>query len=75
MTEKDFYLLCAGFKERELIKAREQRQLMYIIVCGYADPKKLPPIHRWMPLEGDPIAIVSDEKVNQMLDKWNKLRK
>jgi len=76
MTEKDFYLLCVGHNEVELNRARERRQLMYVIVCGYADPKKLPPINRWMPLDGDPVhQQMSTEEALKLHEQFVKSRK
>lgn len=76
MCEKDFYLLCVGYQQLELSRARERRQLMYVIVCGYADPKKLPPIHRWMPLDGDPIhQQMSAEEALSLHNEFLKSRK
>lgn len=74
MTERDFYLLCYGHEQRELKSAKELRMLMYTIVCGYADPKKLPPIHRWMPLDGDDVPTVSAERMKELIDKFNSFK-
>lgn len=73
MTERDFYLLCHGYQEKMLRKARERRQLMYTIVCGYADPKKLPPVHRWMPLEGDEVPVVPQERIKELAERFRSL--
>lgn len=69
MTERDFYLLCAGFEQKQLAKAKERRKLMYVIVSGYADPRTLPPIHRWMPLDDDPVYNGPDIKDVMAWDK------
>lgn len=75
MTEKDFYLLCYGFEQKELKKAKEFRMLMYTIVCSYADPKKLPPIHHWMPLDGDEIKVITPERVKEIVDAFKSIKK
>jgi len=75
MTEKDFYLLCHGYEQRTLKEAREQRMLMYTIVCGYADPKKLPPIHRWMPLDGDVVNEITPERIREILEQFKKTKR
>jgi hypothetical protein len=49
---------------------------MYVIVCGYADPKKLPPINRWMPLDGDPVhQQMSTEEALKLHEQFVKSRK
>lgn len=71
MTEKDFYLLCVGFENVRKHKARERRQLLYTIVSGYADPKKLPPMHRWMPLEDDEQPKgKTEEEIKEMIGRF-----
>ena len=50
--------------------------LMYTIVCGYADHKKLPPIHRWMPLDGDvEVKEISAERIKEIVDQFKNTKK
>lgn len=74
MTEKDFYLLCHGYEQKDLKSAKELRMLMYTIVCGYADPKKLPPIHRWMPLDGDEVKTIDVDRVKQIVEAFKNIK-
>lgn len=74
MTEKDFYLLCHGYEQKDLKAAKELRMLMYTIVCGYADPKKLPPIHRWMPLDGDEVKTIDVDRVKQIVEAFKNIK-
>lgn len=50
--------MCEGFlaskHKQELVSWRQARSLGWIIVCGYADPTKLPAnMMEWWEIEGD----------------------
>lgn len=54
MTEREYYILLIGHKERELKESKIERRRLWLILNSYADPKKLPKSESiWMPLEGD----------------------
>lgn len=75
MTEKDFYLLCYGYEQKDLKHAKELRMVMYTMVCGYADPKKLPPINQWMPLDGDVLKEITPERVKEIVDAFKNIKR
>lgn len=46
--------MCIGHKNRLKREEYKDRSLQYAIVSGYADPKKLPKIEVYWPIEGEP---------------------
>lgn len=55
LTESEYFILCIGQKNVDLKETSYVRKLAWTMVCGYADPKKLPANeYMYWPLENDP---------------------
>jgi len=78
MTERQYYTFLLGYNNRKLNEARLERRRLWTMICGYADPKKLPSSEiSWMPLKGDPIANnkMTTEQMLTAFDKFKNLKK
>jgi len=69
LSNKDYVILCIGHKNKLKRQEYRDRALQYAIVSGYADPKHLPKIEVYWPIEGEPkrkIRIPSKERIMEL---------
>lgn len=70
MTEHEYYKILIGHKNKTLNELRKHRQLAYYMATMNADPKKIPSIHKFMPLEGDVITTYTPPE-KEKLKLWD----
>lgn len=76
MTEREYVIYSIGRRNHFLRELQYIRKLCWTMVCGYADPVKLPPNERtWWPLENDPLAKpLNRKKVIKLHNKIMQLK-
>lgn len=63
ITHRDYVSMCVGFFNRKREEAIVDRRIWYAIVQGWADPKKLPPMERMWPIDGE--QVDKPKKISQ----------
>lgn len=58
MTYRQYVNLCVGYKDKERKEEFFMRRLNYDVVRGWADPKSLPSIYQFWPIDGEPMPKI-----------------
>lgn len=76
MTEHEYYKICIGHKNKILNELRLHRQLAYFTAVSSMDPKKIPSIEKFMPLDGDAPAYTppSIDKLREWDKKYRSIK-
>jgi hypothetical protein len=74
MSQKDYIIFCIGYERKRKKEEALERSLQYSIVKGWADPKTLPGIHAWWPIQGEVIPTVKAPSKAKLLKIENLFR-
>jgi len=71
MTQRDYVNHCVGYYDKRKSEEAINRKVWYAIVQGWADHKKLQPVHHLWPIVGEEIPKVKVPSLRKLkqLDK------